>query len=403
MKPAYVLYVVGLIFTLLFAANCDCDKKDPDPAQHTVTTIPCMMSTIYMPGTPAYDISGPNGIKFHFPGTPGYFVTFPCPDTKSSPVWPKSQQPIYTPAATKSSARPFSSRAFGAGLAAYLPTVLLDLPFSPLRSASDTPPTGCDPSQPDVIQVDHDNAAVARIATCLFQAKTTIRVVSRPLQIEITPDGQTALVTSFDNAVNFIDLNSNQVTFTLQTGSSINPNGIAVSPDGKTAYITSFVPNGAVVAKIDLASRSIVATLPVDPYPQNLFLSPDGSQLFVTFPYENEVGIIDTFTFTMAYSFSIPAPRGIAFSRTGTAYIAAAGNPDNAILGSVMKFDTNSFQLGPTYQVGLGPNDIAVLYGDQYVVTVNYEGQSISTIDTVSGSVGTTPLGTRAAGLSILH
>jgi DNA-binding beta-propeller fold protein YncE len=255
-----------------------------------------------------------------------------------------------------------------------------------------------------VIEINHDNASVNRMGTCPFQPKATIAVATRPLQIAITPDGSTALVTSFDNAVNFIDLNSNRVTFTLQTGSSINPNGIAITSDGKTAYITSFAPSGAVVAKIDLGSRSIVSTLLVDAYPQNLVLSPDDSQLFVTFPYENEVGIIDTFTFTMAYSFTVPAPRGIAFNSKGTkAYIASAGNPDNATAGTLVEFNTNNFQIANRYNVGLGPNDVAVLYGDQFVATSNYEGQSISKIDTVSGTVQTVNVNGRPSGISIVH
>ena len=48
-------------------------------------------------------------------------------------------------------------------------------------------------------------------------------------------------------------------------------------------------------------------------------------------------------------------------------------------------------------------NKYVVLYGDQFVITINYEGQSVSTIDTVSGSSQTTPVGTKIAGLSILH
>ena len=45
--------------------------------------------------------------------------------------------------------------------------------------------------------------------------------------------------------------------------------------------------------------------------------SPDDSQLFVTFPYGNSVSIIDTLTNTVAFGFSVSAPRGIAFNSKG--------------------------------------------------------------------------------------
>ena len=51
----------------------------------------------------------------------------------------------------------------------------------------------------------------------------------------------------------------------------------------------------------------------------------------------------------------------------------------------------------------MGPNDVAVLYGDQFVVTSNYEGKSISKIDTITGMVQTTPLNGQVSGLSMVY
>src|SRR5207249_9262685 len=139
------------------------------------------------------DITAANGTKVHVPATPAYIQMTPCPNTTNSPIWGKSQQAVNgTTSVPKSGA---SSRALGPGLAAYLPQVLLALPFSPRPSATDSSGVTCDPSGPDVIQVDHDNAKVHRLAPCpTFQLKATIPVATRPLQIDITPDGATALV-----------------------------------------------------------------------------------------------------------------------------------------------------------------------------------------------------------------
>jgi hypothetical protein len=124
-------------------------------------------------------------------------------------------------------------------LAAYIPQQLRDLPFLPDIPPSPAAPA-CQASFPDVFATNHVSAVVTRISTCPFAIKAVIPVVTRPLQVDITPDGSTALVTSFDNAVNFIDLATNEVTYTLMTDSNTNPHGLAISPDGKRAYITSF-------------------------------------------------------------------------------------------------------------------------------------------------------------------
>lgn len=282
---------------------------------------------------------------------------------------------------------------------------MLDLPFPAQRNGSEgTSFQDCDPSQPDILQINHDRATVNRIGTCPFRPIATIPVATRPLQVAITPDGLTALVTSFDNAVNFIDLTSNRVTFTLPTP-GINPNGIAITQDGATAYVASFVPSGAVVAKIDLASRTIAGTVLVNGYPQNVFLSPDDSQLFVTFPYGNSVSIIDTLTNTVAFGFSVSAPRGIAFNSKGTrAYVTSSDAADQAFgPGTVKEFNINTFQVVHSYAVDKGPNDVGVLYGDQFVVVTNYEGGSVSKIDTTTGAVTTVKGTGQLSGLSIVR
>jgi len=254
--------------------------------------------------------------------------------------------------------------------------------------------------------VNHDNSSVNRLSTCPFALKKTIPVVSRPLQIAITPDGTTALVTSFDNAVNFIDLASNTVTFTLQTSFDVFPNGIAITPDGAHAYITNFTTGNPSILEIDLTTRQVIATIAVaTAYPQSAFISPDGSQLFVTYPYGNKVTIFDTMTNTEAFSLSISAPRGLAFNSKGTkAYISSADNPDlSSLPGIVQEFNTNTFQVTNTYHVGVGPVDVEVLYGDQFVVVNNYEGKSYSVIDTIAGTVQTTALNGRPSGISMVR
>jgi hypothetical protein len=316
-----------------------------------------------------------------------------------SPPQPKSSASSF-PAGSLSGPGGYARKPHAASSGtAYLPPQLRDLPFLP-----DVPPSAnpvCDASYPDVFQTVHTQALVTRISTCPFKIIVSIPVVTRPLQVVMTPDGSSALVTSFDNAVNFIDLATNTVTFTLMTDPSINPDGLAISPDGTRAYITSFNTNGG-VAVIDLASRSIIATLPTNAFPQGVEITPDGSQLWVTYPLGASVDIFDTLSNTHVTGLNIGETTDIAFNSTGTrAYITSQATTPS----SVVVVDTSSYQTLSSYTVGIGATDIAMSYGDQFLVVNNNGEGSISVIDLKKSAVVTTQLGGNSvpSGISFVH
>ncbi|HLK18362.1 MAG TPA: YncE family protein [Bryobacteraceae bacterium] len=289
--------------------------------------------------------------------------------------------------------------ATGSGTVAYVPPLLRIFPFMPHAIPPAT--ANCDSTFPDIFQTDHAEALVTRVSTCPFAIKIAIPVATRPLQVAVTPDGSTALVTSFDNAVNFIDLATNKVTYTLLTDSTINPHGLAISPDGTRAYITSFNTNG-VIAVIDLASKKIIATIPTISYAQGLTLTPDGSQLWVTSPLAASVDIFDTLTNTRVTGLNISETIDVAFNSTGTrAYVTTS----STIPGSVVAVDTATYQTIKSYTVGLGPSDIAMAYGDQFLVINNNSDGSISVLDLAKDAVVTTKVGTNSvpSGIAFVH
>jgi YVTN family beta-propeller protein len=320
----------------------------------------------------------------------------------NSPTTSNDLQSIYstgTPAGPHAVANLQKAHADPNSPSAFLPRRVLLLPFVPQLPAPATPP-GCEESFPDVISVNHPLALVTRISTCPFQIKLTIPVATRPLQVVITPDGKTALVTSFDNVVNFIDLASNKVTFAMNTNSSINPNGLAISPDGTRAYVTSFNNINPVVLVIDVLTRTVITSVGVDTYPEGAFLTPDGSQLWVTFPFGQAVYVIDTLSNTLSTLVPIPQTTGVAFNSTGTiAYITSASGPP----GAVVAVDTASFKVVKSYSVGLGPTDIVMSYADQFLVVNNNAGGSVSVIDLSKGIVNTTAVGNAPKGIAFVR
>ena len=399
-----------VVFTaiLLFVAACDpfdCGDSSPEAMWFTCQQLSNDASgkAQYMPITLYYDST--TDTLHSLTG-----ATIPSQVFDCTPYQPQGQgqgnQPVnrpkdHTPIGTAPAYTPHPSANQLQSQTAY-PRRILDLPFRPLRSQAQLPPppSSCDASFADVLLVNQTNNTVTRLSTCPYQAKTTIPVAAKPIAVDITPDARTAVVTSYTNAVNFIDIASNRVSFTLTTDFNVNPFGVAISPDGTRAYVTSYNNSNPEVLVIDVATHAIVATIPVAPFPLAAFLTPDGSQLYVTFPTQNAVYVIDTLTNSLATTLSIAAPYGIDFNPTGTrAYIASAtGSPANLVV-----LDTSTYSVIKSYPVGLAPKDVAVMYGGRYVIVTNIASKSVSIVDTVAGKVTTSDVGGAPLGISFIH
>jgi DNA-binding beta-propeller fold protein YncE len=199
--------------------------------------------------------------------------------------------------------------------------------------------------------------------------------------------------------VNFIGLTANTVSFTLRTDPSINPAGIAITPDGTRAYVTSFNNINSVILVIDIASHAIMSTIPAAAWPQGAFVTPDGSQLWVSYPFGNEVDVFDTLTNTQSTARSVNAPSGIAFNSSGTrAYVASGGTP-----GTLVEFDTATFQKLTSYTVGSYPVDVNVLPGGRFVIVNNFGSGNLSIVDTATGKVASGPSGAASLGLMRIY
>ncbi|HTC36758.1 MAG TPA: SMP-30/gluconolactonase/LRE family protein [Bryobacteraceae bacterium] len=288
----------------------------------------------------------------------------------------------------------------------YLPEPVRDLPFTPGIPPATT--VACQSNFPDVFRTNHPEDSVTRISTCPFSIKATIPVFTRPLQVVVTPDGSTAIVTSFGpldgsgGAVTLINVSTNKVTSTIMMPLGVTPNGLAISPDGTTAYIGNFTNPGQSILVMDIASQMITATIQnVVQYPSGLTLTPDGSELWVASPLGGEVDVIDTLSQTEIYRLTtIQDATDIAFNSTGTmAYITSAATTP----GQVIAVNTATFQVMNTYTVGNTPSDISMSYGDRFLVVNNDSDVIISVIDLVQNAVKSVTVGSNASGIAFLQ
>lgn len=297
-------------------------------------------------------------------------------DTMRSILNALNGMPYNTPLARPSQARQASG---GSTLPNLLPA-LADVPFDPTYPASAyTDNSNCDPSMsPDVLMVNHSSATVTRYTSCRGPTVAVIPVAPNPLQVALTQDGSLAVVTSYDNAINFIDTSTNMAT-QLSTP-SFYPSGVAISPDDSSAYVTSYIDSTGPPAliRVDLITRQVAKTLQLPyQYPQSVGLTPDGAQAYVLFPFQGVLIIVDTLTMTVARTMYLPGPAyGVAFNSTGTqAYLGCRTEP-----GTIQVIDTATYQIVKSIQVGDNPTDLFIL-DDRVLLTNNFYGQSISVID----------------------
>ena len=270
------------------------------------------------------------------------------------------------------------------------------LPFLPFFGEPDpTIDTSCASQlNPTAYSVDHINATVTLYNICTSDSLAVINVTSNPLQIRITPDASQAIVTSYDNAITFIDTTTNQVTKTVQTDPGFFPSGIAISPDGSYALITNYDDRAPELGVLDIASQSITSTIPLTTsYPQSVFINPDGTLAWVTYPWNDFVDVIDIMTGVLVQHLNIDTPFDVAFNPTGTAAYIASGT------GSVVVMDTATYTQTASVPAGQGAFDLSVSLDGHTVTLNNYLDGTITLFDTrltpfsITMSAGANPRG----------
>jgi YVTN family beta-propeller protein len=90
--------------------------------------------------------------------------------------------------------------------------------------------------------------------------------------------------------------------------------GVVVSPDGRRLYVSN--GRGGTVSVIDVATDSILASVPVGARPWGIALLPDGSKLFSANGSSNDVSVLDTQRLEVTTRIPVgKIPWGVAIAR----------------------------------------------------------------------------------------
>lgn len=292
------------------------------------------------------------------------------------------------PLPTKPTGGYHAAEAASARLASSVPEVL-ELPLAPpFSQGTDLEAlNGCDSLRPPTLyRVNHYANTVTRVDGCSPTLTANIRVGSHPLQAVLTPDGRTLVVASFDSVITFIDTATNRVTKSLPTPSDFHPAGIDITRDGLLAYIVSFDDIRPALMIVDLARQTILArfALPYR-YPNGLFLTPDGTQAYITHPLGAEITVFDLLTSSVAATLSMSQPHAVVFNRTGTlAYISGSRTIRVFDTSTLLQVDAFEFP-GDAANMELSPDGQFLFiedYGSTRVFTLQLNTRTYRSVDT---------------------
>ena len=185
--------------------------------------------------------------------------------------------------------------------------------------------------------------------------------------------------------------------------------GIAVSPDGKRLYITLSKRNAVTV--IDVASETLIATVPVGVAPFRIVVSPDGKTVCVAnrggrHPAKGDsvapsagtvlrvdpktdatlhgsISFIDATNFNTTEMDEGRQPAGLHFSRDGkTLYVANSDEDTVTMVDVAARRVIKSLSLEPAQDTGLGqlPTDLALSYDNKALYVTCGGGNAIALV-----------------------
>lgn len=223
-----------------------------------------------------------------------------------------------------------------------------------------------------------------RVLDDAFVAKRSLGSLRSPAQIAITPDGRTGFVSNFDltgthRGVQVFDTQSMQLTGEITDQRVRAVHGAQLSRDAQQLWTANGQSDN--IAVIDVASRSVVDVIKVDPSvpdlpvgaprfgPYQLVFSPDGTAAYVTCRFSNEVRVIDTQSRNLIKVIPVGTnPLILDITPDGRfVYVANRGtgaSPSRSV--SVIRTSDNT-ELMKIHDVGVEPHGVAVTKDGAFV------------------------------------
>src|SRR5262249_27168969 len=118
------------------------------------------------------------------------------------------------------------------------------------------------------------------IDTASNKVSKTIDLGGKPNGLTLTRDGKWLLVTVYGaDKIAFIDTAKQAIAGTADVP---KPHTVSIHPDGKLAYVTSQEPGHFALSVVDMASRKVVRSVPLEKTPRDGEFGYDGKAFYFT-------------------------------------------------------------------------------------------------------------------------
>lgn len=178
---------------------------------------------------------------------------------------------------------------------------------------------------------------------------------SSVLTLGVSPDGSRVYAPTSDSGMLVMNAQSGEVLATVDVG--MTPTGIAFHPTKPIVYVAA--RDGGTVRAIDMLTNAVIDTFVTKGSPQNVAVSPDGEELYVT-----DIGDGSLQTWSLAIG-RLTGMSRIGHTAQRNAFDVAV-TPDGAQIwvtalaeGSIIVFDRRTRHQERTIQVGGRPRYIA--------------------------------------------
>ena len=187
------------------------------------------------------------------------------------------------------------------------------------------------------------------------------------------------ITNSRGNTLSVINVATNTVLATVPVGSG--PTGVAVNPAGTRVYVAN--KQDSLISVLDTATNSIIATVQIGVTSFGVAVNPAGTRVYITSPSANTVLVLDTATHTVLATVPVgPGPTGVAVNPAGTrVYVANTGSNTISVLDTATNTVLTTVKLGQFGPVGVAINPA----GSRVYVAEG--GGEISVLDTATNTV----------------
>ena len=231
------------------------------------------------------------------------------------------------------------------------------------------------------------SSSVDVIDTATDKVVKTIQVGKIPNGIALTPDDRMLLVTVYgENRLAFVDTATDAVIATTDVP---KPHTVAISSDGRLAYVTEQEPGHFGLALIDVATRRVTRTVPLDKTPRDGEFGYDGKMFYFTQAGVSAVQVMDLASGQIVAQIATGvSPHFVSYPRNSAFGIVVVQGP-----GQLMLFDPTTNMAVRSVTVGKQPH-WATTSADGKTAYVTNEGSNDFTIvDLASGSTRTIAVG----------